>query len=159
MKEKGFSLIELLIVVIIIAAVAAIAIPSLLASRRAANEASAIASIRTIHSAQGTYFSVVGGNASFGDLSDLGSAGYLDSILGAADTVTKSGYEFTVTRNATAPFGLYCATGQAMTFGTGGTGTRDFAVDRSGVIQATYIEDDISCSGGQMTVTSGGPIE
>ena len=50
-NEKGFSLVELLVVVIIIAIVAAIAIPNLLASRRAANEASAISSLRTIHSA------------------------------------------------------------------------------------------------------------
>ena len=64
-NEKGFSLIELLVVVIIIAIVAAIAIPNLLASRRAANEASAISSLRTIHSAQATYQATTGNGVNY----------------------------------------------------------------------------------------------
>ena len=56
-KEKGFSLIELLIVVAIILIIAAIAIPNLLRSRMAANEASAVGSLRTINTAQTTYAS------------------------------------------------------------------------------------------------------
>ena len=60
-KQKGFSLIELLIVVAIILIIAAIAIPNLLRSRMAANEASAVGSIRTINTASVTF------NTTYGD--------------------------------------------------------------------------------------------
>src|SRR5437867_2915511 len=95
-NEKGFSLVELLVVVIIIAIVAAIAIPNLLASRRAANEASAISSLRTIHSAEATYQATLGGNTGYALAAALGTANLLDPILGAA-SATKSGYTFTIT--------------------------------------------------------------
>src|SRR6202045_4012986 len=69
-KQKGFSLIELLIVVAIILIIAAIAIPNLLRSKVAANEASAVGSIRTINTTSVQYYSTYGGYP--GALSYLG---------------------------------------------------------------------------------------
>jgi prepilin-type N-terminal cleavage/methylation domain-containing protein len=90
-KDKGFSLLELLIVVAIILIIATIAIPSLLRSRQAANESSAVAELRTINTAQITYLSSAQG--AYGDITALVSAGLLDTRFNG----TLSGYNFSIT--------------------------------------------------------------
>jgi len=94
--DKGFTLIELMIVVAIISILVALAMPNLMESRKAAAEASAVSSLRTISSAQELYLNRFG---TYGMLQNLRSVNMVDPILGAATTIgsPKSGYYFTVT--------------------------------------------------------------
>lgn len=144
-NQKGFSLIELLIVIAIILIIAAIAIPNLLRSRLAANEASAMNSMRTINTAQVTFNSTFG--IGYTTLAALGTpvAGCPLATVAAACLIgsdlsggSKAGYDFTSTPSvgagtAASPFVSFNST--AVPVAPGHSGQSDFCSDESGVIR------------------------
>jgi len=151
-KQDGFSLIELLIVVAIILIIAAISIPNLLRSRMAANEASAVGSIRTMNTAGITYDSIYGNGfppslaavgTTTGSAVSCTNAELVDSVLTGG---TKSGYNFALNHgqmiltsassSCSGGYGYsdgYTVTATPITTGT--TGQRGFCSDASGVIR------------------------
>jgi type IV pilus assembly protein PilA len=149
-KQKGFSLIELLIVVAIILIIAAIAIPNLLRAKIAANQASAVGSLRTLNTACIAYSTSYGQFPT--NLTDLGpvasggtatstSADLIDSVLAAG---SKSGYTFKFKAGASNQ--SYTVTATPITAAT--TGQSMYFTDQSGVIRV-----DTSGTGASATST------
>jgi len=147
--QKGFSMIELLLVVAIILIVAAVAIPNLIRSKMAANEATAVASCRSINTAEVIYSSTYSTGSVFSaDLSSLADGGVpgncngtttvptataacmIDAALAGATTTAKAGYLFTYTPST----GSYSVQAGPATLDS--TGVRYFFTDQSGVIRA-----------------------
>ena len=133
--ERGFTLIELMIVIAIILIIAAIAVPKLSSQRQNAQEMAAIQQIRTLHQAQIQYYGQFGRYAT--TLAELGPPASGSAGPQAADLIPKSladgrgtGYLFTVTAN---PSG-YSINANPEQFGS--SGRRTFFSDQSGVIRA-----------------------
>jgi type IV pilus assembly protein PilA len=135
-KQKGFSLIELLIVVAIILIIAAIAIPNLLRSKIAANQASAVASLRTLNTSAVLYSTnyqlYPASLANFGTsgAASSASADLIDSVLA---TGVKSGYSFSWAGGGTT--GAYTITAVPVTLNS--TGTIYYYTNQSLVIRSS----------------------
>ncbi len=157
-KQKGFSLIELLIVVAIILIIAAIAIPNLLSARKSANESSAVGSLRTINTSE---VSFQGRHNSYTcTLADMGPAPgdqYLDAQLAGATAAAtpKSGYFFqpgacTASASFIAPVTTPSVDYQwwAQPAVPGTTGTNAFCTDTSAVIKKDPGGSGVACLAG-----------
>jgi type IV pilus assembly protein PilA len=135
-KQKGFSLIELLIVVAIILIIAAIAIPNLIKSKMAANEASAVGSVRTINTSEVAYATGCPATGFAANLSQLGPSGDCPPAVGLIDVTlaggVKSGYSFAISNTSGTPITVYNVNADPSSTSSG---TRHFFSDQSGVIR------------------------
>jgi prepilin-type N-terminal cleavage/methylation domain-containing protein len=122
---RGFTLIELLIVITVIAILASLAIPSMVESRKSANEASAVSTLHALTVAQESYRARDTGH-SYGTLSELHDASLVDAVVGSG---VKSGYAFEVTVDS--GVGAYTVTADPVA----NTGNRHFYTDATGVIR------------------------
>lgn len=130
-KQKGFSLIELLIVVAIIGIIAAIAVPNMIKSQQAAHETAAMENIKTIGQGQTIY--VVGkGHGKYGALADLGTDGIIDAQLAKGE---KTGYLYTSDAvSVDSGPAMYDTTAKPTSTGKFGSGNRSFGSNETNVV-------------------------
>jgi len=169
-KQNGFSLIELLIVVAIILIIAAIAIPNLMRARMAANEASAVASVRTVNTAEITYISTyptvgfapalsnLGGGLGVACVPSSATACLIDAVLsnnGSPANSGKSGYKFS-TGTGTVAGGVNIGyVVLAVPVNLNHTGIRGFCAEEDGVVR---VDPAGACSNTEAGVVTFNPL-
>ena len=166
-RHDGFTLIEILMVVAIVGIIAAIATPGLLRARQAANEASAIGSMRAITSAQSVFAASCGSGFYAATLEVLATppssgASFIGPDL-ATSGVVKSAYTVTMASDAAAPASVVACIAGAL--GTGyhataipltGGGSREFGTNMTGAIYFTVLPAAVAIT--DRAVASGAPL-
>ena len=141
-RQRGFSLLELLIVVAIILIIASVSVPNLLRARMAANDVAAVTSLRALNTACFMYLTAYGGypptltslgSPPGGSLTSATAADLIDSVLASG---SKSGYTFTYTAGAAVGGQISTYTVVADPITRGATGQRGFFTDQTGAIRA-----------------------
>lgn len=144
--SKGFTLLELIFVCAVISLLAAIAVPTVFRSKLAANETSAVGTLRTVHTAQLTFTLTCGYGlyaSSFPDLKDPAGDDFLPADLTVSPTPLKSGYSYDLQPGPSGQSGLVDCNGGATSTeyyitatpqGVGSTGNRAFASNQGSVI-------------------------
>ena len=127
-ENKGFSLIELMIVVLVIGIIAALSMPNLSKSKMAAHESSAISGMRTLVTAQITYATRSGSGDFAPDLATLQSANLIDSVMGSG---TAEAYSYSLSGSGV----QYTIDARPLIYGS--SGIRSFFTDESGAIRYT----------------------